>query len=393
MIHLHNHTEFSLLDGGSRVKDLVQAAKSFNMPAVAITDHGNLHGAMDFYKACNAAEIKPIIGCEFYYAPKGRFDKSETTRHHLILLAKNLTGYHNLVKLSSLSYSEGFYYKPRIDWELLTQYNEGLIAMSACIAGEIPRLIQNNHIDQAILRACEFKELFEDYYLELMDHELPEEKVTNKGLLEISRKHNIPLVATNDTHYITRAASLTQDVLLCIGAKRVLSDPARFKFPNDQFWFKSPEEMNQIFRETPAAIKNTFEIAEKCNLEIKTGEILLPKFPVEDSVHHLRMLVYKNLPSRLPHRPPEVIERLNYELSIITNMGFSDYFLIVHDIISWAKSQKIPVGPGRGSAAGSLVAYVLGITELNPLDYGLLFERKKDALIKTGELLETPKAA
>ncbi len=377
MIHLHNHSEYSLLDGASRIKDLVQKARSFDMPAVAITDHANLYGTVEFYKACKSAGIKPIIGCEVYCAPGSRFNKDDSTRYHLVLLAKNQAGYHNLIKLVSKAYLEGFYYKPRIDWDLLCQHHEGLIVMTACIAGEIPRLIQTGRLQEAEKRICEFKDLFgEDFYLELMDHGLPEEQVTNRELLRFSSNLKIPLVATNDTHYINREDAYTQDVLLCIGTKDVLSNPSRYKFPNNEFYFKSPEEMRMLlFKDIPEAIQNTHEIAEKCNLEIQFGQMLLPKFPVEDAPGFLKRLVYKNLPIRLPNRPPNVMKRLNYELEVITNMGFADYFLIVHDIVSWCKQNDIPVGPGRGSAAGSLVSYILGITELNPLDYGLLFER------------------
>jgi DNA polymerase-3 subunit alpha len=362
------------LDGASRIKDLVQKARSFDMPALAITDHGNMYGAVEFYKACKKENIKPIIGCEVYYATDSRHNKSD--RRHLILLSKNETGYHNLIKLVSRAYTEGFYYKPRIDWELLQQYHEGLIAMTACMGGEIPKLILGNKIAEAERMSLEFKELFkEDFYLELMDHGLKEESIINKELIRISNKFNIPLVATNDTHYINQEDAYIQEVLLCISTKNSMSNPGRFRFPNNEFYFKSPEQMKSIFSAVPEAISNTHKIAEKCNLEIKIDQILLPKFPVEDAVKYLRFLVYKNLPTRLPRRGSEEMARINYELNVINNMGFADYFLITHDIIAWAKSQNIPMGPGRGSAAGSIVAYILGITEINPLDYGLLFER------------------
>lgn len=394
MIHLHNHTEYSLLDGASRIKDLVQKAKSFDMPALAITDHANLYGIVEFYKACEAADIKPIIGCELYVAPSSRFEKSEE-RHHLALLCKNETGYKNLIKLVYRAYSEGFYYKPRIDWELLREHHEGLIAMSACLAGEIPRLIQSGNIKAAETRAQEFKELFgPDYYLEIMDHGLQQEKIVNKELVRISKQHNIPLVATNDIHYINQEDADIQDILLCIGTKDVISNPERFKFPNNKFYFKSPAEMETLFSLIPEALNNTEEIAAKCNLKLSFNQKLMPKFPVKDAASVLRRKSFLALPKRISPQPdPEITERLEYELKVITDMGFADYFLIVQDIVNWSKENGIPVGPGRGSAAGSLVAYLLGITELNPLDYGLLFERKKDALIKTGELLETPKAA
>ncbi len=346
------------------------------MPALAITDHANLYGIIDFYKACKKADIKPIIGCEFYAAPGSRFEKAEE-RYHLVVLCKDETGYKNLIQLVSRAYSEGFYYKPRIDWELLQKYHQGLIAMSACLAGEIPRLIQSGNVETAEIRAQEFKELFDsDYYLEIMDHGLPEEKRVNPELIRIANKYDIPLVATNDTHYINQEDARLQDILLCIGTKDFLSNPSRFRFPNDQFYFKSPTEMEALFEEIPEALKNTEEITEKCNLDFNFGQILLPKFPVEDSVTTLRRKAYLALPRRISFKPTSgIMERLEYELKIIADMGFADYFLIVQDIVNWAKENNIPVGPGRGSAAGSLVAYLLGITELNPLDYGLLFER------------------
>ena len=324
------------------------------MPALAITDHANLHGIIDFYKACKKADIKPIIGCEFYVAPESRFEKAEE-RYHLVLLCKNKIGYKNLIKLVSLSYSEGFYYKPRIDWELIQKYHHGLIAMSACLAGEIPRLIQSGNVETAEIRVQEFKELFgSDYYLEIMDHGLPEEKRVNPELIRIANKYDIPLVATNDTHYINQEDARLQDILLCIGTKDFLSNPSRFRFPNDQFYFKSPAEMEVLFKSIPEALKNTEEIAEKCSLDFNFGQILLPKFPVEDSVTTLRRKAYLALPERISSRPTsEVMERLEYELRVITDMGFADYFLIVQDIVNWAKANDIPVGPGRGSAGWS----------------------------------------
>lgn len=368
MIHLHNHTEYSLLDGASRIKDLVSKAKSFNMDAVAITDHGNLYGVIPFYKECHKQGIKPIIGCEFYYVPD-RHEK-HTTRYHLVLLAKNNQGYQNLIKLVSLSYSEGFYYKPRIDWELLTQNSQGLICLSACIAGEIPRMIQAD--TDVSNRVNEFKSLFgEDYYFELMDHGLPEETVVNQEFIRLSKEYNVPLVATNDTHYIHKKDAETQDILLCIGTKDVLSNPDRFRFANSEFYFKSPDEMKLLFPEE--AILNTQLIADKCDVSIEFSKILLPQTENADAL--LRRKSFLGL-RRISTRPSEeVMSRLEYELKVISDMGFSNYFLIVQDIISWAKSNDIPVGPGRGSAAGSLVAYLLGITEINPLQYGLMFER------------------
>lgn len=375
MIHLHNHTEYSLLDGVTKVKDLVRAAKSFNMPAVAITDHANLYGVVEFYKACKEAEIKPIIGCELYTCPN-RFEKTKG-RNHLVLLCKNEAGYSNLVKLVSRANTEGFYYKPRIDRELLEQHHEGLIALSGCMAGEIPQLILAGKLAEAEKTARYFRDLLgEDFYLELQDHGIPEQGVINRGIIEIANKLDIPLVASNDVHYLEQKDAYIQDVLLCIGTKDVLSNPERFRFDSDQFYFKSPEEMKDLFGHVPEALKNTFKVAEKCNLEFGFGQHLLPKFPTENPEMCLKALAFRGLLPRYGSSPgKEVINRVNFELEVITQMGFVDYFLIVHDIINWARENNIPVGPGRGSAAGSIVAYLLGITQLCPLKNGLLFER------------------
>lgn len=375
-VSIHNHSSYSLLDSASRIKDLVLKAKSFSMPAIALTDHGNLYGAIEFYKQCHSNDIKPIIGCEVYYAPEGRFNRTSSKRHHLVLLCKDYQGYQNLVKLVSRSYSEGFYRKPRIDWELLQEYHQGLICTSACIAGEIPRMILAGQSADA--RLHEFKELFgEDYYLELMDHGMEQERHNNKELIKLAAKHGVKLIATNDTHYVEREDAYAQEILLCVQTKNVMSNPERFKFPNNKFYLLSPDEMRQLFKEVPVALDNTLEITEKCNLQIEFDQILLPKFPVEDAAHTLRSKVYMGIPKRLNggFPTPEFIDRLEYELDVIETMGFSDYFLIVQDIIAWGKENGIPMGPGRGSAAGSLVSYLLGITELNPLEWGLIFER------------------
>lgn len=375
-VSIHNHSSYSLLDGASRIKDLVLKAKSFSMPAIALTDHGNLYGAIEFYKQCHSNDIKPIIGCEVYYAPEGRFNRTSSKRHHLVLLCKDYQGYQNLVKLVSRSYSEGFYRKPRIDWELLQEYHQGLICTSACIEGEIPRMILAGQSADA--RLHEFKELFgEDYYLELMDHGMEQERHNNKELIKLAAKHGVKLIATNDTHYVEREDAYAQEILLCVQTKNVMSNPERLKFPNNKFYLLSPDEMRQLFKEVPVALDNTLEITEKCNLQIEFDQILLPKFPVEDAAHTLRSKVYMGIPKRLNggFPTPEFIDRLEYELDVIETMGFSDYFLIVQDIIAWGKENGIPMGPGRGSAAGSLVSYLLGITELNPLEWGLIFER------------------
>lgn len=375
MIHLHNHTEYSLLDGATKAKDLVTVAKSFNMPAIAITDHANLYGVIEFYKACKEAEIKPIIGCEFYTCPN-RFEKTKG-RHHLVLLSKNETGYKNLVRLVSKANTEGFYYKPRIDRGLLEQHREGLIVLSGCMAGEIPQLILSGKLAEAEQTAGYFRELLgDDFYLELQDHGIPEQTIINKELIQIANKSNIPLVATNDVHYLARKDAYIQEVLLCIGTKDVLSNPERFRFDSDQFYFKSPDEMHELFGFIPEALKNTWEIAEKCNLEIEFDQHLLPKFPAENPAMLLKALVFEGLLPRYGPSPgKQVMNRVNFELEVINQMGFVDYFLIVHDIINWSRKNGIPVGPGRGSAAGSIVAYLLGITQLDPLKNGLLFER------------------
>jgi len=375
LIHLHNHTEYSLLDGVVRIKDLVKAARSFNMPAVAITDHANLYGVVEFYKTCKEAEIKPIIGCELYTTPN-RLEK-DTQRNHLVLLCKDKTGYNNLIKLVSRANTEGFYYKPRIDRELLEQHHEGLIALSGCMAGEIPQLILAGKLAEAEKTAEYYRDLLgEDFYLELQDHGIPEQTAVNRELVQIADKLKIPLVATNDVHYLEQKDAYIQDVLLCIGTKDVLSNPERFRFDSDQFYFKSPEEMKDLFGHVPEALKNTFKVAEKCNLEFDFGQHLLPKFPTDNPEALLRALAFKGLLPRYgPSPSKEVMARVNYELEVITKMGFADYFLIVHDIINWARENNIPVGPGRGSAAGSIVAYLLGITQLCPLKNGLLFER------------------
>jgi len=375
LIHLHNHTEYSLLDGAAKIKDLVSKARSFNMPAVAITDHANLYGVVEFNKACKEAEIKPIIGSELYLAPN-RFEKTKE-RSHLVLLCKNETGYKNLIQLVSKANTEGFYYKPRIDRELLEQHREGLIALSGCMAGEIPQLILAGKLREAEQRAGYYRDLLgEDLYLELQDHGLPEQQAINRELVRIAEKFKIPLVASNDVHYLEQKDACIQDILLCIGTKDVLSNPERFRFPNDQFYFKSPEEMQKIFGHLPEALKNTLEVAEKCSLEFNFGQHLLPKFPAENAETLLKALAFKGLLPRYGPSPgKEVMTRVNFELEVITKMGFVDYFLIVHDIVNWARGNNIPVGPGRGSAAGSIVAYLLGITQLCPLKHGLLFER------------------
>lgn len=386
-VHLHNHTHYSLLDGACRIEELVEMAVRFQCPAIAITDHGNLFGAIHFYQTALKAGIKPIIGMEAYVAPKSRFDRS--TMHkggenafHLILLAMNMAGYKNLIKMSSLGYLEGFYYKPRIDRELLTQYHEGLIVLSSCAQGEIPYKLIHGDEKGARETAQFFKEVFRDrFYLELQNHGLPEEQKAIAGLLELHKQLNIPVVVTNDTHYLKQEHAEAHDVLLCIQTNKELSDLNRLRFNTDQLYFKSPQEMAVLFRDIPEALHNTLEIAERCHLVLDFKTIHLPHFevPPEEKGHTLESYfekkVWEGLHQRYPEITPELKNRCLHEIQLIKQMGFAGYFLIVADIIQYAKSRNIPVGPGRGSAAGSIVAYALGITDVDPIQYGLLFER------------------
>lgn len=386
-VHLHNHTDFSLLDGAAPISRYIEKAKQYNMKSLAITDHGNLFGALRFYKACKSADINPIIGCEVYSNPEGHTLRKKmgyednTKRYHLILLAMNETGYRNLLKLVSISYTEGFYKKPRVDDELLKKYNEGLICLSACLGGEILQLIQQGQIDKAKERALWYKSVFDDnrYYLELQDHGLEEQKATNPILAEIAKETNIPLVCTNDIHYIEDTDWLAQDVLLCIGTGAKLSDEKRMRFKGREFYFKSPDQMAELFKDYPEAVENTNVIASRCNLEINFPGPILPAStipePFKNEEEYLIHLSKEGLKKRYNPVPKEYEERLEYELKIIIDMKFPGYFLIVRDYIYWAKQHNIPVGPGRGSGAGSIVAYSLGITDVDPMKYNLLFER------------------
>lgn len=382
-VHLHVHTEYSLLDGASRIKGLVRRAKELGMPAIAITDHGTMYGVIDFYKEAKKQGIKPIIGCEVYVAPRSRLEKSAVegeSYYHLVLLAENEIGYRNLIELVSRGHSEGFYYKPRVDREILSRYSEGLICLSACIAGEIPALLLKGNFDGAEKLALEYRDIFgpNNFFLEIQDHNMPEQKQVNTALVKISQKTGIGLVATNDLHYIERSDSECHDVLLCIQMGKTVDDPGRMRFPNSEFYLKSPEEMAELFGEFPEALTNTLLIAERCNVDFTFGRHLLPEFPVPDGLtadDFLRKLCQEKLLERYNEITQEVRKRLNYELSIIEKMGFSSYFLIVWDFINYARQDNVPVGPGRGSAAGSIVAYLLGITNIDPIKYGLLFER------------------
>ena len=383
-VHLHVHSEYSLLDGMSRIKDLPVRAKELGMKAIALTDHGVMYGAVDFYKECKKNDIKPIIGCEVYVAPHSRFDKEagrDNGYNHLILLAKNKTGYQNLSKLVSLSFVEGFYYKPRIDLEILEKYSEGLICLSACLAGSLSQAIIQGNMEKAEEIALWHKRVFkDDYYIEIQHNGLRQQIIVNQKLIQLARKLDIPLVATNDAHYLKKEDSYFHEVLLCIQTGKRMSDEDRMRFETEEFYIKSPEEMADYFSEFPDAIENTVKIAEKCNYDFEFGLTKLPNYDVpEEYATHLdyfKDLCYKGIKNRYGENPSEeVMSRLEYEISVIEKMGYVDYFLIVWDYINYAKSVGIPVGPGRGSGAGSIAAYAIGITDIDPLKYGLLFER------------------
>lgn len=392
-VHLHVHTQYSLLDGTIRLDHLFKKAKDYQMHAIAMTDHGNIFGAIDFYQHAQKYGIKPIIGCELYVAPKSRFDKNThgigESSHHLIVLVKNIQGYKNLMKLSTAGYLEGFYYRPRIDKEILAEYHEGLIGMSACLHGEISDFLLKGNMDAAKRVADEYRNIFgaNNFYLEIMENGLPEQKAANEGLIKISKELSIPLVATNDCHYIDREDAEAHEVLLCIQTGKTLEDRDRMRFGTDQFFFRSPDKMKQLFKYSPESIENTLYIAEQCNLELDFGRLTLPHFEIsteETLDEHLKALSRKGLDKLLlsilkdtdDKRLREKYERrLENELEMIKTMGFAGYFLIVSDFVNYAKRRNIPVGPGRGSAAGSLVAYAIGITNIDPIRYGLFFER------------------
>ena len=383
-VHLHIHSEFSLLDGANRIKDLPVRAKELCMDAIALTDHGVMYGAIDFYKACKKEGIKPIIGCEVYVALRSRFDKEpgvDNKYYHLILLAKNNEGYKNLSKLVSLGFVDGYYYKPRIDREILEKYHEGLICLSACLAGEINQNLLNGREEEAERVALWHKELFgEDYYIEIQNNGIQEQVLANQKLIKLARKLDIPIVATNDAHYLRREDAYNHEVLLCIQTGKRMSDQDRMRFDTDELYVKSPEEMSEYFSNFPDAIENTVKIADKCNVEFEFGHTILPNYDVpegfETHYDYLKKLCDDGLKERYGENPTkEIMERAEYELSVIKKMGYVDYYLIVWDFIHYAKSQGIPVGPGRGSGAGSILAYSIGITDIDPIKYGLLFER------------------
>ena len=385
-VHLHLHTEFSLLDGACRIKKLVERVKDLGQEAVAITDHGVMYGVIDFYRACKAAGIKPIIGCEVYVAPRGRtrFQKVhefDAESRHLVLLCRNEEGYRNLSYMVSQAFLEGFYIKPRIDMDLLREHCGGLIACSACLGGELPKLLLAGEYDQAKAVALEMRELFgeDGYYLELQDHGIAAQQQVNAGLMRLHEETGIPLIATNDAHYLRREDAETQDILMCIQMGKTLDDPGRMKFETQEFYVKSEEEMAALFPNCPEALENTAKIAELCNVEFEFGKYHLPHFQLPegytDGDAYFEKLCMDGFARRYPDGPEEYLKQLRYEMAMIRKMGFVDYFLIVSDFIAFAKGNGIPVGPGRGSAAGSMVAYCLNITDVEPMKYSLYFER------------------
>lgn len=383
-VHLHVHSQYSLLDGACRIEDLVARAAELGMPALAITDHGALFGAVGFYKAARAAGIKPILGTETYIAPAGREDKSTTlagsSNFHLVLLAANAQGWKNLMRLSTISHVEGFYYKPRIDREVLQRYSEGLIVTSACVRGEIPHLLLSGMEEEALSRAKWYLDVFgrDRFFIELMDHGMEEERRVNPLLRRLAKQLGIRCLVTNDCHYMRREHARAHEALLCIQTGTTLDDPTRMRLPTDEFYFKTEEEMRALFPDDEELLENTLRVADACNLDLEFDRRHFPSFDVPGggtAEEHLRKLCQQRLPARFPKPGREVLERLEYELRVICDAGYAPYILITEDFIRWARENGIPVGPGRGSGASSLVCYVLGITQVNPLDYGLVFER------------------
>ena len=391
-VHLHLHTEYSLLDGACRIDDVVEKAHAAKMPAVAITDHGNMYGAIDFYKAASERGIKPIIGCEAYIAPGSRLDKKSSNArdaaYHLVLLAKDETGYKNLIKLVTAAHLEGFYYKPRIDKEILAQHAKGLIGFTSCLKGEVPNKIKDDQLDQAKTALDEYRHIFEpgDFYVELHNHGIEDQRKVNRVLIEWAKEFNLPLVATNDVHYVEREHWEAHDCLICLQTQSLVADEKRMRYAAEQFYLRTPEEMHELFTEMPEAIRNTLAVAEKCNLLLEFGKLRFPVYQPPEGLNreqYLRQLCEQGLRERygIEWKKPKseqekaIVERLEYELKVIEKTGFVSYFLIVWDFVHFAKSRAIPVGPGRGSAAGSLVAYLLRITDIDPLRYNLLFER------------------
>lgn len=395
-VHLHNHTEFSLLDGCARIKQLVEKTKERGWDAVAITDHGNMYGALQFYSACLAAGIKPIIGTEFYLCDNLHVKAGKQKLYHQILLAKNNTGYKNLLKLNSIAFKDGFYYKPRIDFDTLKEHSEGLICLSACLAGKVPQSILLGQFEEAERAAKWFKDIFgEDFYLEVQNHGLAEQQEVNKFLRVLSDKLNIKLVATNDCHYIEKGDAKMQDVLMCVQMGKRIDDPDRLKFETDEFYFKTYDEMKEAMAGFEDALATTLEIADKCDVIIRSkahgdipgidekyvmpaNENYIPPYHPENGMtcyEYLRHLTFEGLKKKYKEITPEIMQRAESELEIIHSQGFVEYFLVVWDYINYARENGIPVGPGRGSGAGSIVAYASGITLVDPLKYDLIFER------------------
>ncbi|MGM9546242.1 MAG: DNA polymerase III subunit alpha, partial [Vescimonas sp.] len=382
-VHLHVHTEYSLLDGACRIRDLPRLVKEMGQTACAITDHGAMYGVIDFYRACKAEGIHPVIGCEVYVARRTRLDKQhefDAESRHLVLLCKNETGYRNLSYMVSQAYIEGFYIKPRIDLDLLRAHSEGLIGLSACLAGEIPRRILNGDYDGAKAYALELQDILgkDNFYLELQDHGIADQTTVNRALLRMHNETGIPLVCTNDAHYLRREDAESHDVLLCIQTGKTVDDENRMRYEPRNFYLRSTEEMEALFSGYPEAVENTQRIADRCQLEFTFGKYHLPEFklpPGYDSPTYLRKLCDEGFAQRYGDEKPDYRQQLEYELAMIEKMGFTDYFLIVSDFVRYAREAGIPVGPGRGSAAGSMVAYCLHITDIDPMQYQLYFER------------------
>ncbi|MDQ1257886.1 MAG: polymerase subunit alpha, partial [Candidatus Hydrogenedentes bacterium] len=384
-VHLHNHTEYSVLDGACRIGEMIERCQEYHMDACGISDHGNLFGVLDFFLGCKKAGIKPIIGAELYVARGPRMDKSARTPSasydHILLMCKDEVGYHNLCRLSTKGYLEGYHYKPRVDDEILAEYHEGLIASSACLGGEIPRLVMNDDMDGANAAIRKYVEIFgrDNFYIEIMDHGMPEERRVNPVLVELAAHNGLKVIATNDSHYLDKSDAEAHDALLCIQTNAMVDDENRFRFPTHEFYFRSGEEMQALFPQWPEAIANTREIAERCNLELPLHKKLIPEFKPpagRDKIEYLHELVKKGLEDRYHGKPSQVhLDRAAFELGVFEQMGFVDYFLVTWDFINYSRRNGIPVGPGRGSGAGSLVAYALEITNIDPIRYGLLFER------------------
>ena len=383
-VHLHVHTQYSLLDGACLLPNLIKMAADFRMPALAITDHGNMFGAIDFYQTCIDAGVKPVIGCEVYIAPGSRFDKtasiSKEKSHHFTLLAKDESGYKNLMKLVSIGYMEGFYYKPRIDKESLAKYSKGLIGLSGCLKGQVERCLLAGDLENAVKMGSEFKDILGEgnFYIEIMDNSLPEQKKISRNIVEVARRIGVGLVATNDVHYLKKQDAYAHEALLCIQTQTTLDDPNRMKLQTDEFYFKSPDEMKALFADLPEAITNTVDIGNRCNVELDFKKTFLPHYKPPDNLprdKYLELLVTEGLLKRYKNIDEKLKQRMDMELSVINKSGYASYFLIAWDFVSYAKKNGIPVGPGRGSAAGSVVSYALGITDIDPLRYDLIFER------------------